>query len=148
MTATVTESAIRAACMAAARQGDRAALALARSALADLFEEQGRPEAAAARAGAWQTTAPGTRVVTVGRDGAKTANTGGSYSVAVWTTKVYIATPRKRDGALVWRLIRSVPADSTSGRAVSGPMEARARSWAEAHGLEYVDDVRAWQLCP
>lgn len=84
----------------------------------------------------------GERIVTVGRDGPRTAKfRAGAHtmSVPLWTTKVYEAVQR-RDGVTTWRLAYSV-GRSTAGRSVTGPMEAAARAYAHEHGMRYVHSI-------
>lgn len=126
----------------------RAEAAIGIAALADLYEEQGDLYAAeSVRAGHWQETAEGARVVTVGRFGANVAGTGNGHSVSVWTTKVYRAERRSRDGVLTWRLVSQLRSHSTAGREISGPMVARAKAEAADRGLPYVSSVTHGEMC-
>ena len=89
-----------------------------------------------------QTTAPGTEVVTVARDGAKTWKYG-----YIYTTAVYRAVAGQDDGVLTWRRVSSYGADSTAGKKVTGPMVERAKARAAARGCGYVAAVRHGDVC-
>lgn len=86
---------------------------------------------------------PGRKVVTVARDGAKTAKRG-KFSFPVYTTAVYISCRRQRDGKLTWRLSERIASHSTSGH-LSGAMVARAKGYARYHGLEFLPNIRHGQ---
>ena len=85
-----------------------------------------------------QKTAPGTRVCTVGRDGAKS---GGKFA-SLFTGKIYEAAPRK-DGVLTWRLV------DTFGGTRSGKGSASAKFVAELRAAAMHDwqDVSHGQIC-
>lgn len=78
-------------------------------------------------------TTEGREIVTVGRYGSRTA---GKYNV-LYTTKVYRAVRRQRDGAVTWRLVSELRAHKTSGKGITGPMRQRARAYAAERGLEF-----------
>ena len=85
-----------------------------------------------------QTTEPGTRICTVGRDG---ANCRAGY--AVWVGKIYEAKPRKSDGVLTWQLVdRFGPSKSgmrPSAKFMDELQELAPHTWRS--------DVKAHQVC-
>lgn len=112
---------------------------------ADWCDENGDPATAAAlRAGTWQVTQEGDRIVVVGRDGADHDR----HGHGIYTTKVYEAVRRRRDGRLTWRLSYSVPMHRTAGKAVTGPMTRRAEAYAAERGLPTADHVTHGTVCP
>lgn len=84
-------------------------------------------------------------IVTVARDGSKTANCG-SFTVPVYTTAVYRAVRRVRDGVETWRRVSSVRCHSTSGKGVSGAMTRRAQEYAQETGREFAEGIRHGDL--
>jgi hypothetical protein len=85
-----------------------------------------------------QLTTAGTRVCTVGRDGAKMA---GKFA-QVYTGKIYEATPRK-DGVLAWQLVGKF-GGSRSG---SGKPSAKFIAEIKAAAQHEWRDVRHGQVC-
>ena len=85
-----------------------------------------------------QATVVGTRVCTVGRDGAKCA----SHS-AIFTGKIYEAVQRK-DGTLVWALVGKFGGTRTGKGKPSGRFVAELKAAAE-HA--WVDGVKQNQVC-
>lgn len=88
-----------------------------------------------------QTTVPGTRVATVGRDGAR--HTG---HCPIWTGKVYEARRRKSDGVLTWHLV-STFGGTRSGVQVSAKYRAEIIEAASAMGLQFVGGIRQGKRC-
>jgi len=85
-----------------------------------------------------QTTIEGTRICTVGRDGAKTA--GYAY---IFTGKIYEAT-RRKSGKLVWILV------DTFGGTRSAKGQASAKFVAElkaAAKYQWVDKCTQFERC-
>ena len=116
----------------------------ARLVYADWCDETGDAETATAlRAGTWQATVEGERIVVVGRYGAGRDRHGNG----IYATKVYEAVRRQRDGRLTWRLAYSVSAHRTSGKGVTGPMIARAEAYAAEHGLPVATHITHGTAC-
>ena len=86
---------------------------------------------------AQQTTA-GTKICTVGRDGAKCA----SHS-AIFTGKTYEATQRK-DGTLVWSLVGTFGGTRTGKGKPSDKFVAELKTVAQH---TWVDGVKQNQVC-
>lgn len=129
----------------ASLSGDQDLLSTSLAALCDLTEESGE-DTTRIKSGDWQATNEGELVVTVGRYGSATANTG-KFSYAIWTTKIYRAERRKRDGVLTWRLHAMLRSHATAGREITGPMIARARAEAEDRGCGYVSGCLQNEVC-
>lgn len=111
---------------------------------ADWCDEYGDPATAAAlRAGTWQVTQEGDRIVVVGRDGADHDN----YGNGIYTTKVYEAGRRQRDGRLTWRLAYAVRMHRTAGKKVTQPMIDRAAAYAAEHGLPVAAHITHGTVC-
>lgn len=111
---------------------------------ADWCDENGDHETAARiRAGKFQLTQEGDRMVVVGRDGADHDNHGNG----IYTTKVYEAARRKRDGMLTWRLSYSLAGHRTSGKTVTGPMIRRAEEYAASVGLPVATHITHGTVC-
>ena len=89
-------------------------------------------------AAATQQTAVGTKVCTVGRDGAKCA----SHS-AIYTGKIYEAVQRK-DGMLVWSLVGKFGGTRTGKSRPSAKFVAELKAIAE---YAWVDGVKQNQVC-
>jgi hypothetical protein len=85
-----------------------------------------------------QKTTVGTKVCTVGRDGAKCA----SHS-AIYTGKIYEAMQRK-DGTLVWSLAGTFGGTRTGKGGPSAKFVAELRAAAQ-HA--WVDSVKQNQVC-
>jgi hypothetical protein len=114
--------------------------------LADALDDAGCDDAALLadlRAGHYQITPEGARIVVVGRDGASHDRHGNG----IYATKVYEAAPRKRDGLMTWRLVRSVSAHRTAGKGVTGPMIRRAEEFAAANGLPFAVHITHGTAC-
>ena len=110
---------------------------------ADACDEAGdHATATAIRSGKWQATEEGEQIVVVGRDGADHYSHGGIY-----TTKVYEAIRRQRDGRLTWRLVRSIRSHRTAGKTVTGPMIRRAEEYAESLGLPVATHITHGTVC-
>lgn len=86
------------------------------------------------------TITEGTKIVTVARDGGRTANVG-RMSFPIYVTAVYVAKARLKDGKLTWRRLSSV-GDSTSGMRPTAPMVRAAKEYEAAVGLSYEDGIR------
>lgn len=116
---------------------------------ADFCEETGDIQTAKAiRNGTWiyQATKEGSEVVTVGRDGSRTASRG-QYMWLLFCTKVYRAVRRKKDGVLTWRVFSRFN-DSTAGSDITGRMIDRAKAAGERTGRPYLPGVVQNQKCP
>jgi hypothetical protein len=101
-----------------------------------------------AGAGFAQETTEGTSCVTVARAGADLATfAGGRYKVGIYTTAVYVARRRQRDGVLTWRRQGGYKADRTSGFGITPPMRQLAKERAVERGCKYVEGVRHGQVC-
>lgn len=87
-------------------------------------------------------TTEGREIVTVGRYGSRTA---GAH-VFLYTTKVYRAVRRRRDGAITWRLASELRGHKTAGKGITGPMRARALAFAIERGLPFADGVTYGQV--
>jgi hypothetical protein len=85
-----------------------------------------------------QVTIAGTRVCTIGRNGAKMA---GKFA-QLYTGKIYEATPRK-DGVLTWRMV------GTFGGTRSGKGKPSAKFIVEVQEASMHEwrDVRHGQIC-
>lgn len=83
----------------------------------------------------------GTQIITVARDGSRTAKSG-RFSIPIYTTAIYTAMCGRRDGVMTWRRTGSVGHHSTSGRVISGAMLTRAREYAATTGREFLAGVR------
>lgn len=92
---------------------------------------------------AWSAEFEGTRVVTVGRDGARTAGHGN----AIYVTAIYTATRRLSDGALTWRRTGQVSSHTTAGKKITRPMIDRAETYAASAGLQYLAGIRHGMMC-
>lgn len=69
------------------------------------------------------------RIITVARDGARMARVSRRISVPIFTTAIYEAVARRRDGVLTWRRVGSLGI-ATAGRGVTQPMINRAKRYA------------------
>lgn len=85
-----------------------------------------------------QATAVGTKVCTVGRDGAKCA----SHS-AIFTGKIYEAKQRK-DGMLVWSLVGTFGGTRTAKSRPSSKFVAELQAIAQ---YAWVDGVKQNEVC-
>lgn len=109
--------------------------ATSHGAYADWLEENGNPQQADSHRAMMDWLLSGPRVVTVARDGSRTA---GRYPIFI--TSEYTAAPRG-DGNWTWRRTASY-GQTTSGRAPTGPMIARAQSYADQQGIPYLPGIR------
>ena len=83
------------------------------------------------------------KVVTVARDGAKSARVG-RLSFPVWVIAVYESKPRVRDGVVTWRRIQSI-GQSKSGKHPSNKLISEAEAYAEAVDLRFESGIRHGQ---
>lgn len=81
------------------------------------------------------TIVPGTRCLSVARDGAKMAKCGNGVSVPVWIVGVYEARARLRDGVVTWRRVGSLGRSVSCGRGSPRSLHIEATSMAAAMGL-------------
>jgi len=118
--------------------------AIARLVFADWCQDHDDPETAAAvRAGTFQATTAGARIVVVGEDGGDPARPGCSF----YTMKIYEAVPRKADGVLTWRLVGRNDAHRMSGMYATRELNERARAFAAANGMRKVNRMRHGTRC-
>jgi hypothetical protein len=89
-----------------------------------------------------EVIAEGTEIVTVARDGTRTAGVRGTrMSFSIYCTAIYRAVRRERDGVLTWRRVGSLR-DGTAGRGVTGPMRERAERYATQTGRRFEYGIR------
>ena len=88
------------------------------------------------------TVAPGDRIATVGRDGAKV-----TLHSAIFTGKIYQATPRKRDSMLVWRLVGTFGGTRTAKTKPSLKFTEELRKIATDRGLAWLASCKHNKVC-
>ncbi len=85
---------------------------------------------------------PGDLIATVGRDGAKV-----TPHSAIFTGKIYQATPRKRDGVLVWRLVKTFGGTRTAKVKPSLKFTEELRKIATDRGLAWLASCKHNKVC-
>jgi hypothetical protein len=88
------------------------------------------------------TITSGDLIATVGRDGAKVTQ----YS-SIYTGKLYQATPRKRDGVLVWRLVKTFGGTRTAKVKPSRKFAQELRKIAADRGWAWLESCKQHKVC-